>query len=238
MRTAGEIREARRFSYEGSRPEVQALVPAGTRRLLDAGCASGHVTAPFARRGGGTAEVVGVEREDAYATAAGERLDRVVHADLAELVDRPDLAGELGRFDCLVAADVLEHLVDPWHVLRHLTGLVDPGGTVVVSLPNVRHWTSFWNLARHGTWPRHDEGIFDATHLRWFTAGDAVALLAQAGVAVGRIERRMRVRTVPGRLAPVAERLLEGLPGLRDLATFQHVLVGRREPAGQATRSA
>ena len=42
---------------------------------------------------------------------------------------------------------------------------------------NVRYWETFWTLARHGTWPRREAGIFDATHLRWFTLGDAMNLL-------------------------------------------------------------
>ena len=71
-------------AYEGERPEVQELVPAGARRILDLGCAAGALGAALKRRGG--AEVVGVELDPAYA------------AGLADLDDSPtvSLADVLG----------------------------------------------------------------------------------------------------------------------------------------------
>lgn len=213
-------------AYESPRPEVQALVPAGARRILDAGCSSGALGAALKARQG--AEVVGVEVDPVYAAAARERLDAVVEADLEELAARPGLRDELGRFDCLVAADVLEHLRDPWGVLRTLVELVEPGGTVIVSLPNVRHWETFWALARHGTWPRRSEGVFDATHLRWFTLADAIGLLDQAGVETVQVSRQVRLGTHYNDVWDPRIRWAARVPGLRAFLTFQHVLAGRR----------
>src|SRR5437763_149004 len=68
-------------------------------------------------------EVLGVEREPAYAQEAATRLDRVITADVEQL----DPA-TLGRFDALIAADVLEHLVDPWTALRRCAQTLEPGG--------------------------------------------------------------------------------------------------------------
>ena len=98
-----------------------------------------------------------------------------------------------GTYDTLIAADVLEHLKDPWTALRRYAQLLEPHGTAVVSLPNVGHWSTYANLAR-GTWPRRPEGIFDATHLRWFTLRDARELLLQAGL---RPHRRRPARLDP-----------------------------------------
>jgi methionine biosynthesis protein MetW len=210
----GVQRAGRAHAYENPRPEVQALVPASARRVLDLGCASGALGAGLKARG--DVFVVGVERDPEYAADAGERLDEVVVADVEELAGR---ASELGTFDVVVAADVLEHLVDPWSALRAYAALVEPGGSVVVSLPNVRNWETFWELGRHGRWPTRSQGIFDRTHLRWFTLRDAWDLVEQAGLAVERVQRVPR----PGSSA----RWL-ALPGLRALLTFQHVLVARR----------
>src|SRR5918997_1462732 len=151
----------RAAAYESPRPEIAALVPPGARRELD----------------------------PAYAARARTRCDRVVEADVEALAPRAE--AELGRFDCLVAADVLEHLVDPWAALRAFARLLEPGGTAVVSLPNVGHWSTYAHLAR-GTWPRLPEGVHDATHLRWFTLRDARDLLEQAGLTVSAVERRAR----------------------------------------------
>jgi len=216
-----DLRAARAHAYETARPEVAALVPPGARRVLDLGCASGALGAALKARGPGI-EVVGIERDPVYAARAAQRLDRVLEGDLDVLP-----ADGLGSFDCLVAADVLEHLVDPWGVLPRFVALLEPGCRAVVSLPNVRHWETFWVLGRHGTWPRRPEGVFDATHLRWFTLRDAHALLAGAGLEVEHVDRRARAGRAAGpwdrRLAPLA-----GLPGARTLLTFQHVIAARR----------
>ena len=84
-----------------------------------------------------------------------------------------------------MCGDVLEHLVDPWGALAVLAGLLRPGGTAVISLPNAAHWTVRRALLR-GRFPREDHGLFDRTHLRWLTLADARELVAGAGLRVVR----------------------------------------------------
>jgi methionine biosynthesis protein MetW len=178
MEAGASLRARRERGYETTRPDVRALVPRSARRILDIGCASGALGA--ALKESQPAEVVGVELDDTYATDARARLDSVVCGD----VDRVLAEADLGRFDCVVAADVLEHLVDPWGTLRAAAALLVPGGAAVVSLPNIRYWQALARIAFGRTWPREDAGIFDRTHLRWFTTADAHALLEQAGLRV------------------------------------------------------
>ena len=214
-------RAARAAAYERARPEVLAHVPRGAARVLDLGCASGTTGAALKQRQ--DVEVVGVEREPAYARGAERRLDRVVTADV-EALD----PSTLGEFDALIAADVLEHLVDPWTALRRYAALLHPGGTAVVSLPNVGHWSTYAYLLR-GTWPRKPEGIFDATHLRWFTLEDARDLLAQAGLAPHTVVRRGWIAW-RGSCADVLAPPLLKVPGIRTLVTFQHVIASIYAP--------
>jgi len=204
-------------AYENPRPELQVRVPTTARRILDLGCASGALGASLKARQACT--VVGVERDEAYAARARGRLDEVLVGDLEVLHLK-----QLGRFDCVVAGDVLEHLVDPWRVLGQAADLLDAGGTVVVSLPNVRYWETFWQLGIKGTWPKRSLGIFDRTHLRWFTLRDAYDLLDGAGCDVVHVDRLLRARPAG---APLTSSLLARLPG-RTLLTFQHVLTGVR----------
>src|SRR4051794_11322926 len=208
-------------AYTGARPEVQMLVPRSARRILDLGCATGALGAALKARQG--AEVGGVEVDRAHAREAERRLDRVVAGDVEELL----AGGRLDAgFDCIVAADVLEHLRDPWSALRRAVELMAPGGTVVVSLPNVRFFETFWQLGVRGTWPRRPHGIFDATHLRWFALRDARELLEQAGLRVEEVRPLIRVRPGGSRFdrlfAWVARTPLCGF------FAFQYVVVGRR----------
>lgn len=213
-------RAARADAYENPRAELQRHVPPGARRVLDLGCASGAFGEALRARG---ATVVGVERDPAYAARARARLDEVVEADLETLDPAP-----LGTFDVLVAGDVLEHLVDPWAVLRRFATIVEPGGTVVISLPNVRHWESMYAIAVQGRFPRRNEGVFDQTHLRWFTLHDAWSLVDQAGLQIEDVERRIRYRRVGGAIETPAARLLARIPGLRAFLTYQHVIRARK----------
>jgi len=211
-----DLRAARAAAYESERGEIVALVPAGARRVLDLGCSTGWLAAALKARQ--AVEVVGIEREPAYAAEARRHCDRVVEGDVE------DVPPGLGRFDCLVAADVLEHLVDPWTALRAYAEMLDTGGRAIVSLPNVGHWSTFARLAR-GRWPRLPEGIHDATHLRWFTLRDAVELCESAGIAVDHVERRPWLLWRGTRLDRHAGPLAR-----LSAFTFQHVIAGRRIP--------
>jgi methionine biosynthesis protein MetW len=213
-------RAARADAYENPRPELQRHIPAGARRVLDLGCASGALGAALKERG---AYVVGVERDPEYAARARERLDQVVEADIETLEPAP-----LGRFDVLVAGDVLEHLRDPWTVLRRFAQIVEPDATVVISLPNVRHWETLFAIGVQGRFPRRNEGVFDATHLRWFTLHDAWSLVDQAGLRVEEVERRIRYRRVGGANETPVARLIARVPGPRAFLAYQHIIRARK----------
>jgi methionine biosynthesis protein MetW len=185
-----DAHERRAHAYENPRADVQPHVPVDARRILDLGCASGALGAALKDRQ--QAEVVGVENDPLYAARAEAVLDRVITADLEELFSTAE--GEnLGEFDCVVAADVLEHLRDPWSVLAGAVRHLSPGGTAVVSLPNIRYWNTFWAIGVRGTWPRIEFGIFDATHLRFFTLRDARELMEEAGLRVKVVDPQYRL---------------------------------------------
>jgi len=214
------LRDARRDAYETARPGVQALVPVSARRILDLGCAAGELGAALKARQG--AEVVGVELSSDYAADARRRLDRVECGDVATVLADPTI--DLGHFDCVIAADVLEHLVDPWSALRDAVVLLAPGGHAVVSLPNVQYLLVLWQLIRRGSWPREPAGLFDATHLRWFTLRDARELLEGAGLDVMAVEPQYWF--APGWQLEVARTLAR--TSLAPFLPGQYVLLGRR----------
>ncbi len=178
-----EITEGRRealtgYGYVGTRPDVQSVVPFRARNVLELGCSNGSLGETIKKRQ--EASVVGVELEELFIPEAAERLDRVICSD-AEAFVREAPPPE-APFDCLIAADVLEHLVDPWETLRRAVAMLSPGATVVVSVPNVFNWRALRKATKQQRWPRDDVGIFDSTHLRWFGPSDAHDLLAGAGL--------------------------------------------------------
>jgi 2-polyprenyl-3-methyl-5-hydroxy-6-metoxy-1,4-benzoquinol methylase len=197
---------------------VQSLVPPTTRRVLDLGCSTGALGAALKRRG--VPYVMGVDNDAASTRLARTQLDDVVTRNIEEYLRAPDATGD--PFDCLIAADVLEHLIDPWGALSAASRLLTPGATVIVSVPNVLHFPGLVRLLVRGRWPLDEAGVFDRTHLRWFTRADAVELLESAGLRVERVEGNF-----PGRgIVLATTRLLAGTPLSRFLAV-QWLVVGR-----------
>ena len=211
---AAGLRAARAAAYERARPEILEHIPATARRVLDLGCATGTTGAALKARQ--DAHVTGIEIEAEYAREAATVLDRVIGGDAATPPE------DLGTFDTLIAADILEHLIDPWATLSTYARHLEPGATAVISLPNVGHWSTYAYLAR-GRWPRKPEGIFDATHLRWFTRRDAVDLHPARRAPRPSWSRSSHDRAGVAGCSPAATRLDRLAPPLT-LFTFQHVL--------------
>ena len=77
-----------------------------------------------------------------------------------------ELSGE--RFDVVLLLDVLEHLPDPFSFLKSVENFVKPQGTILVSVPNIAHWSVRFPLL-FGWFEYTDRGILDRTHLQFFT---------------------------------------------------------------------
>ncbi len=217
------MRTLSRYSaYTGLRPEIFSRIGKDRRSVLDVGCSNGVLGDAVKRRQ--AARVTGVEYDEQLAAEARERLDLVVTGDLNDV---SSILGQLdGPYDCMVFADVLEHLQDPWGVLEAFSEHLTPDGEVVVSLPNVGHLSTFTAVFLRRTWPRRDRGLHDSTHVRWFARNDISELLARASLQPVSWKRSQRFVDAPVALNKLA--LLVGwVPGLRDLLTYQFVVVAR-----------
>ncbi|RMD49523.1 MAG: class I SAM-dependent methyltransferase, partial [Ignavibacteria bacterium] len=84
------------------------------------------------------------------------------------------------KFDLIMFADVLEHLIDPEYVLKELKNKLKPGGEIIASIPNIRHWSIFRQLLE-GNWNYAEHGLLDKTHLRFFTRKTMISLFENAG---------------------------------------------------------
>lgn len=163
--------------YSHPRPEVRRLLPGSVRRVLDVGCAAGALGAALKAERPGL-EVFGIEPTARAALWASKRLDGVLHGDAATV----ELPFPEAYFDCLVFADSLEHMSASDQVLRRLLSYLQPGGYVVLSVPNIRHYDISGPLLRDGTFTYQDAGILDRTHLRFYTYRELETLLEDMGL--------------------------------------------------------
>jgi SAM-dependent methyltransferase len=199
--------------YSQARPEVADLVPHDCKRVLEVGCAAGHLGSLLKER---RHHVTGIELVPDVSELAREHLDQVVTAD----VETDGFPFEPGTFDCIVFADVLEHLIDPWRVLREAVEVLAPGGAVVASIPNVQNIDVIWRLMR-GRWDYRERGITDFGHLRFFTLRTIRGLFEHAGLDVVEVGCKYR-RSLWRELTCWAT-----FGWARGLYTRQYLIVGR-----------
>jgi 2-polyprenyl-3-methyl-5-hydroxy-6-metoxy-1,4-benzoquinol methylase len=161
------------------RHDVIRMVPRPLGRILDIGCGPGLTGAALMNLG--AAEVWGIERDAALAEEARSRVTRVEQIDLEK---DPTEGLPLGFFNAILYADVLEHLVDPWRVLAQQRELLAPGGSILLSIPNVRNLRVMLPLIVQGRWDYVDEGLLSRGHLRFFTTRSMRSMIEGAGYRI------------------------------------------------------
>lgn len=217
--------------YGNVNPELLAWIPLDARRVLELGCGEGALAAAYKARNP-LCRYTAVELHGPAAAVARTRVDRLIEGDVMAL--DPAVLADLGPFDAVVMGDVLEHLADPWAVLRRLETLMAPEGVLAISVPNAAHW-SLLAAVMDGDWPAADSGLFDRTHLRWFTLTSLRATLAEAGLDMARARPRQflldaaKAEACIPVLADAAERMGVERRGFEARArTLQWVAAARR----------
>lgn len=163
--------------------EVVPLLSGAVDRALELGCGEGATLARMKERRL-VRWAAGVEIAPDAAERARTHLDHVITGNIESVPDR-ELPDELDLVLCL---DVLEHLIDPWSVVRRLAARLRPGGAIIACIPNIRHLGTLGPLLLNGRFDYASSGTLDRGHLRFFTRASARALFEQAGLAVTRIE--------------------------------------------------
>ena len=161
---------------KNDRQEILRLIPGSVKKLMDVGGGEGGFLHAFqAQRGG---HVLLVEPLVASSSVARQRGIAVFNGCF-EFLD-PEVAGQ---FDCISFLDVLEHLETPHAALEHARKLLVPNGYVVLSVPNVGHWSVVQDLLQ-GRFDYLPVGILCCTHLRFFTEHSLRQLLVNTGFQV------------------------------------------------------
>jgi SAM-dependent methyltransferase len=140
-------------------------------RVLDIGCGDGRF-AEYLKAAGHT--VTGID--DVERPGVRDRVDEFIQADISR-----GLPPEVGTgYDIAIAGDVLEHVPNPLQTLRELSGVLRPGGQLMVSVPNFAHWYPRGRVMM-GLFGYDRRGILDQSHLRFFTRATLRRLVVRAG---------------------------------------------------------
>lgn len=121
------------------------------------------------------AELYGIELNDHSAKIA-----KTFAEVISDNIEKGDLSFPKHHFDYIILADVLEHLYDPWNVLKEMRNYLKDTGKILISIPNVMHF-SLLRQVINGNWTYADSGILDRTHVRFFTLSELNKMLVDAG---------------------------------------------------------
>ena len=148
------------------------------KKVLEVGPATGYITRALSERG---CRVSCIESDPDAAAVASSFCERMIVGNIEEV----DLSAtfEEDRFDVVMFGDVLEHLLDPETVLRKVHLLLNPGGYVLASIPNIAHASIVLNLIA-GEFQYTDLGLLDKTHLRLFTRSSVEKLFRETGYRI------------------------------------------------------
>jgi 2-polyprenyl-3-methyl-5-hydroxy-6-metoxy-1,4-benzoquinol methylase len=163
--------------YESAREDLLAYVPAGAVKVLDIGSARGLFGETLKRRQ--PCYVTGIDMDEESVEISRGRLDRAIQGDIEQIVGQ----GVLESYDCIVCGDVLEHLYNPWMVVKALRDHLKEGGLFIASTPNIMNWAVLQEQLK-GRWDYIPFTILSGTHIRFFTKDTLIELFEDAGYAV------------------------------------------------------
>lgn len=177
------------------RPVAKLLREAGARRVLDLGCGNGAFSASLAAHG---FEMSGLDHSASGIAVAQRSFPAIAFGrhDLAE----PLPAEFAGRFDAVVAVEVIEHLLLPRRLIAAAVRALRPGGRLVITTP-YHGYVKNLALALCGRFDEHWHPLRDYGHIKFFSRRTLLALLGEFGL------RRVELRTA-GRIPLLAKSMI------------------------------
>jgi len=164
------------YSYKKGNPYVINLVPENAKYILDIGCGAGD-NADILREMGRVVDGITISEDERE--AAG-KIMRNVYVHNVENGLPPEINN---KYDAIILSHVLEHICYPQKLLKDIRSILNPGGVLIIALPNLMHFRSRWKLMR-GNFEYQEYGIWDYTHFRWYTYRSGKKLLEENGYTV------------------------------------------------------
>jgi 2-polyprenyl-3-methyl-5-hydroxy-6-metoxy-1,4-benzoquinol methylase len=168
--------------FANQRHEMLEFLPSTAKRILDVGCGEGNFASLVKQHN--QAEVWGIELDVHASNLAKTKLHKVFCGTAEDcLKDLPE-----NYFDVIYFNDVLEHLIDPYTLIKKIQSKLSSQGMVIASIPHVKYFRVLNQLLFQGEWKYEDTGVLDKTHLRFFTKKSMVRMFEEGGFKVDKIK--------------------------------------------------
>jgi 2-polyprenyl-3-methyl-5-hydroxy-6-metoxy-1,4-benzoquinol methylase len=206
--------------YSGERIDMLAYISKDANRILEIGYGQGNFAAQLLKP---TREVWGIEPNGEAAQVASKKLYKVFSQKIEDCIHEiPD-----NYFDAIIFNDVLEHLLDPWHILKIIMDKLAQEGQVIASIPNFRYVTNLFNILIKKDWVYEDAGILDAMHIRFFTKKSIKRLFLQSNYQILQMAGICRTTSFKGLILAALINLFS-LGYHQDIFFKQYVVIAKR----------
>lgn len=204
--------------------DVLNFMRSGFSKVVEVGSSSGALAQAY-HKINPTCSYVGIEIDANYAEASKQHCTEVIYGNVEKLPD--ETFKKLGDAQCWIFADALEHLYDPWRLLRRIKNNASSGVEVIACIPNAQYW-GIQSCLNSGQFIYQDSGLLDRTHIRWLTRLTILDLFQSNGFQV--VEMISRILNQPGEEMQAGIRQIALASGadpdvaLQDAIPFQYVV--------------
>lgn len=157
--------------------DLLKLIPLNAKHIVEVGCMQGQMAEAYLKNNP-TANYIGIDIEPSYVKAANKFCTKAMALDI-DKISKQDFE-KMFPSDCWVFGDCLEHLRDPWSLLKNIRNYISHDGCLVACIPNAQHWSVQYRLLS-GEFRYEDSGLMDRTHIRWFTRNTIRELFHSTG---------------------------------------------------------
>lgn len=179
--------------------------------VLDVGCGPGYLGKELSKKG---CKLFGIEINPSYISEAKPYYKQIIQCNLDTISELPFTKES---FDCILFADVVEHLKYPEESIRSLLDFLKPGGIVIISVPNVANFTIRLKLL-FGNFDYAESGIMDRTHLHFFTLKSIKKFAVDLGLSINKIRYG----------SDHFGRVINLIKNLRGLLSYQFIIIGAK----------
>lgn len=151
-----------------------------SQATLDIGCSGGNMLC-YLKEKGLIKEAFGVDLMD---IEGSNQKNHLIDKFIAANVEEKKLDLPVNYFDQMLCADILEHLADPWDILKYLKEFCKQGARIIISIPNIREYRALYKIFFKGNFQYESSGILDKTHLRFFCKKNMINLVKEANFEI------------------------------------------------------
>ncbi len=204
--------------------DVLNMMRPGLPSVVEVGSSSGALALAY-RANNPATKYTGIEIVEEYAEASRPNCSDVICGNVEHLSDAV-FAG-LADAQCWVFADALEHLYDPWKLLKRIRLNAAGPLEIVACIPNIQHW-GIQSCINSGNFLYQDSGLLDRTHIRWFTRVSILHMFQSCGYQVTAMTVRRFHDPSEATLAAIRQMAVAGgadpEQAVADALVFQYVV--------------